>query len=177
MVKNFGALFFLLFFAGCSFGRVDKPAVVSDVNLSKYSGLWFEISRYPVWFQSDCIGATAEYQKLDSKRLSLINTCLQKEGTTRSIAGTARVVDSQEPAKLKVRFDTFWGRFFEGDYWIVLLSEDYRYVAVSGPGKRMLWILARSPALDELTYKKILDELKRMGFDIERLKRSHSYIS
>jgi apolipoprotein D and lipocalin family protein len=78
---------------------------------------------------------------------------------------TARVVDPTTNAKLKVTF--FWP--FAGDYWIIDLADDYRYAVVGHPSREYLWILSRTPTLDDATYRHILDKLRSLGYEPDRL--------
>lgn len=64
----------------------------------------------------------------------------------------------------------FWP--FEGDYWIIDLAEDYSYAVVSEPGRRFLWILSRTPTMDDATYEDILAFISEQGLDPDRLVRT-----
>ena len=46
-------------------GQAPAPLQTVDrVDLDRYLGNWYEIARYPAWFQKGCTGATAEYSLL-----------------------------------------------------------------------------------------------------------------
>ena len=143
------------------------PEVVSHVELSRYTGIWYEIARYPNRFQKDCTDTSAAYKLGRDGSLTILNSCL-KRGALDTAKGKARVVDPTTNAKLKVSF--FWP--FSGDYWIIDLGADYDYAVVSGPDRKYLWILARSPQMDETLYGQILKRLKEQGFDISRLEKT-----
>ncbi len=66
--------------------------------------------------------------------------------------GKARVVDKATGAKLKVSF--FWP--FWGSYWIIGLDADYQWAVVGHPNRNYLWILGRSPQMDDALYDKLL---------------------
>jgi len=151
---------------GC--GAVYPPLeVVENVDLDRYAGKWYEIARYPNSFERGCVGVTAEYTPRDDGRIGVVNTCFESslDGDSRQIRGSARVVDETTNAKLKVTF--FWP--FEGDYWIIDLDEDYQYAVVGEPRRDVLWILSRSPQLDQEIYEGLLSELPAKGYDPERL--------
>ena len=151
---------------GC--GAFYPPlSVVDMVDLDRYAGRWYEIARYPNSFERGCVGVTADYTPRDDGRIEVVNTCFESslEGRERVIRGTARVVDATTNAKLKVSF--FWP--FEGDYWIIDLAEDYSYAVVGSPDRQFLWILSRTPAMDDGLYEQILDTLPERGFDPELL--------
>jgi len=64
-----------------------------------------------------------------------------------------------------VRF--FWP--FSGKYWIVDLADDYSYAVVSHPNKKSLWILSRTPKMEESVYREILARLRDKGYDLTKL--------
>jgi apolipoprotein D and lipocalin family protein len=151
---------------GC--GAFNAPLdVVDNVELERYTGRWYEIARYPNFFERDCVGVTADYALREDGRISVLNTCVQGslDGSVRTIQGVARVVDRSTNAKLAV---TFFGPF-EGDYWILELGEDYEYAVVGEPRRRFLWILAREPVLDDQLFEDILSRLPERGYDPDRL--------
>ena len=65
--------------------------------------------------------------------------------------------DKNFPAKLKVQF--FWP--FSGDYWIIYLEKDYKYVLVGNPSFDNMWILSREKKMDETTYNMLLKKATR----------------
>jgi apolipoprotein D and lipocalin family protein len=140
------------------------PPVVQSVDLERYAGRWFEIARYDVSFQRGCEGVTAQYRPLEDGEIEVINACRKGglDGETDTITGRARVVDGSNGAKLKV---SFFGPFFLGDYWVIDLAEDYDWAVVSEPRGRFLWILSRTPQMDEAILADRLTWLAAQGFD------------
>ena len=142
-------------------------ATVSAVDLNRYLGTWYEIASYPAWFQKGCTGSTATYSLLPEGRIEVVNQCFKKrlDGPQKTSKGQAEVVDNTSNAKLKVWF--FWP--FKGDYWIIDLDPDYRWAVVGVPSRKYLWILSRTPVLDEAVYKGILSRIADQGYDPKRL--------
>jgi apolipoprotein D and lipocalin family protein len=153
---------------GCGiWGMAAAPlATVESVDLERYQGVWYEIARYPNWFERDCVGTTARYTLLSDGRVEVVNTCSDStlDGPTRDIRGSARSVDPGN-AKLKV---SFFGPF-EGDYWILDLGEDYEYSVVGEPTRNFFWILSRTPTLDEDTLDMIIEMMPEWGYEPSRL--------
>ncbi len=79
--------------------------------------------------------------------------------------GKAKVVDKNSNAKLKVTF--FWP--FYGDYWIIKLGNNYDYSVVGTPNRKYLWILNRTPQMDDNLYSQIIEYVKSKGFDANKL--------
>jgi len=78
------------------------------------------------------------------------------------------VPDPELSAKLKVSFFPL----FEADYWIIDLGPDYEYAVVGEPSRRFLWILSRTPNMDEAVYEEIISRLPEKGYDPDRLVRT-----
>ena len=144
--------------------------VVPFVDLTRYTGVWYEISRYPNRFQEGCVGSRATYALRDDGNISVLNECYDKtfDGKARSAKGKAWVVDKETNAKLKVSF--FW--FFAGDYWIIDLGNDYEYAVVGHPKRKYLWILSRTEEMDGEVYEGILARLRDKQYDTSKLIRT-----
>ena len=61
----------------------------------------------------------------------------------------------------------FWP--FYGDYWIINLGNDYDYAVVGTPNRKYLWILNRTPQMDEKLYSQLIEFAKSEGFDANNL--------
>jgi len=146
--------------------------VVPFVDLQRYAGRWYEIAKYPAFFQgANCVGATAEYALRPDGNVDVVNRCYAGalDGPERSVEAVARVVDPQTNAKLKV---AFFGGLVEGDYWIIDLDPDYQWAVVGDPRRAFLWILSRTPSLDADVYAAIVARLPDKGYDPARLEPS-----
>ncbi len=144
--------------------------VVSFVDITRYTGTWYEIARYPHKFQKGCIDSKATYTLRDDGKLSVLNECFEDPDRSkiRSAKGKAWIVDSTTNAKLKVSF--FWP--FSGDYWIGDLGKDYDYAVIGHPDRKYLWILNRTQEMDASVYEGILHRLQAQHYDTSRLKRT-----
>lgn len=141
---------------------------VDSVDLNRYVGTWYEIARYPNSFQKGCLGSTASYTLRDDGEIDVVNSCRDAEdGRTRRVEGRAWVVDPATNARLKVSF--FWP--FRGDYWIIDLGKEYEYAVVGTPNRKYLWVLSRTPAMDDAVYAAIMERVRRLGFDPGRVVR------
>lgn len=148
-------------------------STISALDVPRYMGTWFEIAKFPNWFQKKCTGGTkAEYSLKNDGMVQVINRCRLENGEMTEAIGEARQIGPATSAKLEVRFAPEWLSFLPfvwGDYWVVDLDENYQLVAVSEPKKEYLWILSRTPNVDPDDYKTLLARLSQKGFDISKL--------
>ena len=158
-----------LLFAGCA----TRPplATVPSVDLGRYVGRWYEIAKYPNFFERGCVGqTTAEYSANLDSSIRVVNQSTGKNGKPMGVVGRATVVPGSQNAKLKVSF----GGPFSGAYWIIGLDEkNYSWAVVGHPSRQFLWILAREPKLPAATYQQILKLVAERGYDISRIEGTH----
>ena len=159
-----------VFIFGCVGTAKNKSplTVVDSVDLQRYLGKWYEIASYPAWFQKGCTGSTAEYSLMAEGKIQVVNRCRKGslDGSLKESKGKAEVADTATNAKLKVWF--FWP--FKGNYWIIDLNPDYQWAVVGEPSRKYLWILSRTPTMDEAVYQGILGRLPQKGYDPARLR-------
>jgi len=144
--------------------------VVPHVELERYLGKWYEIAHLPARFQEGCSDTAATYTLSKDGSISVLNECV-RNGKVKKAKGRAKVVDKSSGAKLKVTFF----RPFYGDYWIIKLGNDYDYAVVGTPNLKYLWILSRTPRMDDNLLSQLIEFVKSKGFNVETLIRtSHS---
>lgn len=143
---------------------------VPYVDLDRYLGKWYEIASFPQSFQEGCVASTATYSLRKNGDINVLNECREKtfDGKLKSVEGVAKVVDKKTNSKLKVSF--FWP--FYGKYWIIDLGQDYEFAVVGHPDRNYLWILSRSPQMDEATLQAIIQRAEQKGYDMSRLQRT-----
>jgi len=147
--------------------QVPPLETVPFVDVERYMGKWYEIASYPTFFNSRCTATTAEYTLQDDGTVQVVNECHigDPSGRVNRIEGTARVVDEETNAELKVRFFLFG----QGDYWIIDLDENYQWAVVGDPARATLFILSRTPTLEDAVYQGILSRVREKCYDPEDL--------
>lgn len=148
-------------------------STIPALDVPRYMGTWFEIAKFPNWFQRKCAGGTrADYSLIEAGRVQVINRCRVESGEMIEALGVARQIGSATSPKLEVRFAPAWLSFLPfvwGDYWVIDLDENYQLAAISEPKREYLWILARTPHIDPDAYHNLLARLRQKGFDLHKL--------
>lgn len=176
--------FYLLAFAGIlavglsAFVQVKAQSktevkTVPQVDIIRYAGKWYEIAKYPNRFQKQCVAnTTAVYNLTGGGNIEVINSCQTQDGKTDEATGRGKIADKKTYSKLKVRFAPSYTSFLPfvwADYWIIDLDSNYQYAVVGTPKRDYLWILSRTPQMDENTYQEILNRVRGQGFDTNKL--------
>jgi apolipoprotein D and lipocalin family protein len=148
---------------------IQEPLrLVQKLDLEKYLGRWYEIARFQHSFEKSIVGVTAEYSLRKDSRIKVINSGFRNDldGPFTQATGVAWVPDPRRLAALKVRF--FWP--FAGDYLIFGLDdESYSWALVGADSRKYLWFLARSPAISDELYGRMLDLARNQGYDVSKL--------
>jgi apolipoprotein D and lipocalin family protein len=55
---------------------------------------------------------------------------------------------------------------------VIELAGDYSHAVVGSPDREYLWILSRTPTLDEATYRELTRKIAEKGFDATKLIRT-----
>ena len=144
----------------------DDLAVVAEVDLGRYAGVWYEIARLPNAFEDGLDEVTATYEPLPGGEIKVTNRG-RKAGKPREVTGRARAADAENPRSGELEVTFFWP--FYGAYRILYLADDYSLAVVTSSTRDCLWILARQPTLPEETLRFLLERAAVMGFAVEEL--------
>ncbi len=161
----------ILILLSCTSLASDPLPTADYVDVKKYIGKWYAIAALPQFFTRKCEAQTAEYDIRDESSITVLNTCYKDQKVKKTIDGQAVISNSATNAELIVSFNNFWTRLFRvrGDYIIMSLDKDYKYVLVGNKSRKGLWIMSRSTTMPEKIYKAYLKIAASNGFKVEKL--------
>jgi apolipoprotein D and lipocalin family protein len=173
-MKNFNLLIlslFLLASCGGEMPQAAKDSVVQSVNAKQYLGTWYEIARLDHSFERGLEQVSANYSMQDDGSIKVVNKGYNTEKKEwKEAVGKAKFVDTanadgSRTGRLKV---SFFGPFY-GAYNIIDLEKpDYSYALISG-GQEYLWILSRTPKMDEAVKQQLVEKAKTFGYATDKL--------
>lgn len=137
---------------------------VTQFNLSRYLGPWYEIARFDHIFERGMENVMAEYLLRDDGKIDVLNSGW-KNGKYKVVNGKARQPDPNDPAHLEVSFFLF----FYSDYNILMLDDAYQVALVGGASPDYLWILSRTPDVEDNILGDLLEEAESRGYDTGKL--------
>jgi apolipoprotein D and lipocalin family protein len=154
-----------LLLTGC-LGVPDRAVVVQDFSLERYLGTWYEIARLDHPFERGLSHVQAEYSMREDGGVRVINKGYKdQESAWDSAEGKAYFVEQPNIGKLKV---SFFGPFY-GAYNLIELDPNYQYALVVGPDTDYLWILSRTPELNQDVLQRLLAKASALGFATDQL--------
>jgi apolipoprotein D and lipocalin family protein len=155
----------LLSLLGC--GGKTTLNTVESVDVKKYAGKWYEIASMPFGPQKNCDCTSAEYSLNEDGTIKVYNKCYDREKKKIvDITGKASAVKGSNNASLNVVF--FWP--FKGDYNIIALAPDYSYALVGTESRDYMWVLSRTPEMDNAILEQLKIVATQQGFDVSKLR-------
>jgi len=144
----------------------SAPPVITNFELDKYLGTWYEIARFDHSFERGLSNVTANYSLRPDGNVKVINRGFKaKSDTWSESVGKAKFAGDKSVGRLKV---SFFGPFY-GAYNIVKLDENYQHALVISSGTDYLWLLSRTKLMPDSIKQQYLDRAIELGFDTQKL--------
>jgi len=135
---------------------------VSDFDLKKYSGKWYEIARLDHRFERDLEKVTATYSINEDGSVRIENRGFStKTNEWKDAIGKAKFEGNENIGYLKV---SFFGPYLIFD----LDKENYQYSFVTG-SDNSLWFLSRTPTVSDQLKEKFIKITREAGYKTEEL--------
>ena len=151
-------------------------STIATLDVPRYMGTWYEVAKFPNRFQAKCVANTrARYLAQTDGSVQVLNSCVTADGSTIDALGRAIQVGATTSPKLQVRFAPAWLSWLPqvwGDYWVIDLDADYQLAAVSDSKREYLWVLSRTPQINDKAYGALMERLKAQHFEVEKLERT-----
>lgn len=159
------AVLTVIFLSSCtSIPKNAKP--VSNFQLERYLGTWYEIARFDYRFEKNLDNAIAQYSLDENGNVKVLNSGYNyKTKEWKSADGIAKFRGNKNEAALKV---SFFRPFYSG-YNVIALDNDYQYALVAGKSLDYLWILSREKNIPDDVKTKYLKVAEDIGYDTSKL--------
>ena len=155
----------MLIFALTAYAESRKQlntTTVTNLDLQKFMGRWYEIARLDNRFERGMTDVVAEYTLLDDGTIRIVNSGM-RDGKYHQTVGRGKV--SSEVGRLRVSFFMF----FYSDYNILEMAQDGQWVLVGGNSPKYLWILSREKQLPADVINHIIGVARGRGYDTNAL--------
>ena len=155
----------------CSSREVAPMAPLTSnvtIDLERYMGVWHVIANIPYFAENGKV-ASRDVYRLDADG-NVETQYVYRKGfgePEKSLHSLGIVQPGSSSAYWVVRF--LW--LIRADYLVVDIAPDYSWVLVGQPSRKLGWILARTPAVDDALYTMLLDRFRTCGYDPARFRR------
>lgn len=162
-------LLFSWLIAGCASTRMDSIVTVTQVDLPRFMGDWYVIAAIPTAIETQSYNAIENYK-------------LEQDGT---IATTFTFNKGAFDGPLKIykprgfvvkdTGNALWGMQFiwpiKAEYRIAYLDDNYQQTVIARNARDYVWIMARTPQIDDAKYADLTQLVKQMGYDTSKLRK------
>lgn len=146
----------------CSSQPKPQIPLAPNVDLNKFMGDWYVIANIPTFIEKGAHNAMERYDKNDDGSIKTTFTFHDNSfgGDLKTYNPTGFVSEES---------NSLWGMQFiwpfKAEYIIAYVSDDYQTTIIARNARDYVWIMARTPGLDEDTYQRLVKLCVEMGYD------------
>ncbi len=153
--------------AGCQ----SRPPIhtVPHVDLERFMGDWYVIAAIPTFIETEAFNALESY-RLEADGTITTTFTFNKggvDGPLKTYTPRGFVEDTRSNEVWGMQF--LWP--FKAEYRIIHFAADYTQTVIGRTKRDYVWIMARTPAIPEADYQRIVSFLKAQGYDVGKLRR------
>jgi len=143
-------------------------STTAKVDLKRYMGAWHVIGNIPYFAEKGKV-ATRDVYTLDADGNVDTTYFYRKsfDGPEKTIGSLGLVQPNSDNAFWRVRFLGL----FRADYLILDVAPDYSWALVGQRSRKLGWVLARDPVMDDATYASLIEKFRGFGYDTTQFLR------
>ena len=151
---------------GVSPKKVTVP-VVDKVDLQRFMGPWYVIGVIPTFIEKDIYNAIETYELAPDGTIK--TTFTFNKG---AFDGEAKVMHPKGFV-IPGTNNAIWGMQFiwpiKAEYVISHVDADYTETIIARSARDYVWIMARTPTIDDARYAALVKKVADMGYDLSKL--------
>ena len=142
---------------------------VSYVNLNQFMGDWYVIACIPTVIETEAYNAIESYQleKDGSIKTTFVFRKGGFDGPEKRYNPRGFVVENTGNAIWGMQF--IWP--FKSEYIVAYLDKDYTSTIIARNARDYVWIMARTPFIDDSQYQELTKTVANLGYDVSKLRK------
>jgi len=156
-----------LMLSACS--SVEPLPTVEYVDLDRFMGDWYVIANIPTSIETQAYNAVESYQLDDDGSIATTFTFNKGgfKGDKKRYNPRGFVRDSTSNAEWGMQF--IWP--IKADYRIIYLDDDYQLTVIGRNKRDYVWVMARTPTIEEEQYEAMMELVKAAGYDMTNMRK------
>jgi apolipoprotein D and lipocalin family protein len=154
--------------SGCASQNLPPIKPVARVNLNQFMGDWYVISCIPTMIETEAYNAIESYQL--EKDGSINTTFVFRQGgfdgPEKRYNPHGFVVENTGNAVWGMQF--IWP--FKSEFIIAYLDKGYTSTIIARNTRNYVWIMARTPFINDSRYQELTKIVANLGYDISKLR-------
>lgn len=162
-------IFAFLSSAACSTVTQEPITTVEYVDIDRFMGDWYVIANIPTFLEKNAHNAIESYKLAEDGTVETTFTFRKGsyDGPEKRYTPRGFIQNTTSNAVWGMRF--VWP--FKAEYLIVYLNEDYTQTVIGRSKRDYVWIMARTPEIDDTDYKRILSFLSEQGYKTDLIQK------
>lgn len=144
--------------------------VAKEMDIQKYMGKWYVIGHVPTFIDKNTSNGVEDYEWDEAAQQINVKFTYMDINRTK----TSTVLQT---AKVSNEFNTEWNLSvpvafvsLSLGYTIMHFEDDYSACIVGNPGRKVLYIMARTPEMDPVLYERMMNIAESQGYDRSAIK-------
>ena len=162
------AILAFVFLFGCG-PKLPPLKTVATVDIPRFMGDWYVIANIPTFIEKGAHNAVESY-RLDTDGTIATTFTFHKDafdGPLKTYTPRGFIVDTASNAVWGMRF--IWP--IKAEYLIIYLNDSYTQTVIGRNKRDYVWIMARTPAIPDEDYARLVAELAAQGYDTSLLQK------
>ena len=160
---------FTALISACASQSLSPVKPVSYVNLNQFMGDWYVIACIPTVIETEAYNAIESYQL--EKDGSINTTFVFRkggfDGSEKRYNPHGFVVENTGNAVWGMQF--IWP--FKSEFIIAYLDKDYTNTIIARNARDYVWIMARTPFINDSRYQELIKTVANLGYDVSELRK------
>jgi apolipoprotein D and lipocalin family protein len=161
-----------LLIVACASTRKDAPMsgpALANVDLPRFMGRWWVIANIPYFAERGKVASSDNYSLREDGRIEVVYAYRKsfEETGERTLNAWAKPLPNTGNAHWRQRF---FG-ILSVELQVLEIDPDYRWALIGNPKRSLAWVFAREPVMADTEYARIVERLRRFGYEPTDLKR------
>ncbi len=142
---------------------------VTSVDIHRFMGDWYVIANIPTFLEKNAYNARESYRLAADGTIATTFTFNKGgfDGPLKTYTPKGFIADDPSNAVWGMQF--FWP--IKAEYRIIYLDPEYTTTIIGRTKRDYVWIMARTPMMDEALYRSLLQYIEDQGYDIQKIQR------
>ena len=155
--------------SACSVMPPEDFPRADAVDLERFMGTWYVIAHIPPSATKDSYNSVERYEQIEPGVIRTVFTYREGgfDGELERMEPTGYVIEGTDNTVWAMQF--FWPLRLE--YTVSYVSPGYDTTIIARSARDWVWVMARTPLIEESTYAALVERVAALGYDTAKLRR------
>jgi len=144
----------------------------SPVDVARFMGRWFVLAQIPTPFDRGASDSVEDYSWNQVEQRIEVAFGMKRRGSTAATTILQRAYLQNAPVNSRWALSPKLAGFYLPlalPYLLVDVDPEYSATIIGAPDRSLMYVMARTPAVDEAVLRGLLDKVRRLGHDMSKV--------